>query len=212
MVAGRLLPPAILFVSGTTTCATELLLLLLLTVGCETIARGASSARIVAAVVDAGAAGDATGGGVGGAGFAIVPAAPMNAPAYFRSPHIGSKCFSFQGSSLLFSRSASERSFSWASGVNSPSVNRSRHSWQARAKNSLFSPDGFSRMPLRTHSDASALDGGGTGVLRWGEGSISIEPIDTFSGSSSRSATDESYSSDSSTQVDSDSGQETSSG
>uniref|UniRef100_A0A182IZW2 Uncharacterized protein n=1 Tax=Anopheles atroparvus TaxID=41427 RepID=A0A182IZW2_ANOAO len=97
MVAGRLLPPAILFVSGTTTCATELLLLLLLTVGCETIARGASSARIVAAVVDAGAAGDATGGGVGGAGFAIVPAAPMNAPAYFRSPHIGSKCFSFQG-------------------------------------------------------------------------------------------------------------------
>uniref|UniRef100_A0A2M4DK43 Secreted protein n=1 Tax=Anopheles darlingi TaxID=43151 RepID=A0A2M4DK43_ANODA len=93
-------------------------------------------------------------GGAGGDGLAMVPAAPMNAPlAYFRSPHIGSKCFNFHGSNFPRSRSASARSFICASGVNSPSDNRSRHSWQARAKNSLFRLDGFNRMPLRSHSE-----------------------------------------------------------
>uniref|UniRef100_A0A182LRG9 Uncharacterized protein n=1 Tax=Anopheles culicifacies TaxID=139723 RepID=A0A182LRG9_9DIPT len=107
--------------------------------------------------------GSGAGGGVGGVGLATVPAAPKNDPAYFRSPHIGSKCFNFHGSSLLFSRSASERIFSCASGVNSPSANRSRHSWHARAKNSLFNPDGFKRMPLRSHWVASGNGGRSTG-------------------------------------------------
>lgn len=63
------------------------------------------------------------------------------------SPQIGSKCFNFQGSSLFFSLSASVFNFIWFSGVNSPSERRSRHSKQARAKNSLLRLDGPSRMP-----------------------------------------------------------------
>lgn len=39
-----------------------------------------------------------------------------------QSPQNGSKCFSFHGSSLLFSFSLSTRSLSWFSGVNSPGV------------------------------------------------------------------------------------------
>uniref|UniRef100_A0A182V1Y8 Uncharacterized protein n=1 Tax=Anopheles merus TaxID=30066 RepID=A0A182V1Y8_ANOME len=121
---------------------------------------GATETAIAGVTAIAGSGG---GGGVGGVGLATVPAAPKNDPAYFRSPHIGSKCFSFHGSSLLFSRSASERIFSCASGVNSPSASRSRHSWQARAKNSLFSPDGFSRMPFCSHCVASGSGGRSTG-------------------------------------------------
>lgn len=61
-------------------------------------------------------------------------------------PQIGSKCFSFHGSSRLFSFSASVRIFIWFSGVNSPSDSRSRHSRHAREKNSLFKLDAVSRM------------------------------------------------------------------
>lgn len=60
------------------------------------------------------------------------------------SPQIGSKCFNFHGSNLIFSFSASMRNFNWFSGVNSPSANRSRQSQHARAKNSLVKLDGFS--------------------------------------------------------------------
>jgi hypothetical protein len=47
----------------------------------------------------------------------------------------------FHGSKRLISFSASAFSFCWFSGVNSPSASRSRHSKQALAKNSLFSPE-----------------------------------------------------------------------
>lgn len=98
----------------------------------------------------------------GGDGLGPVPAAPTFAADEPRSPHIGSKCFNFQGSSLLFSFSASVLSFIWFSGVNSPSDNRSRHSRHARAKNSLFKLDGFNRQPFRSQSPASSTDGRST--------------------------------------------------
>lgn len=95
-----------------------------------------------------------------------MPAAPTF-DAELLSPHIGSKCFSFHGSSLLFSFSASVFSFIWFSGVNSPSDNRSRHSRHARAKNSLFKLDGFNRIPFRSQSDASITEGRSTEGNSW---------------------------------------------
>lgn len=102
----------------------------------------------------------------GGDGFGCVPAAPTF-DFELLSPHIGSKCFNFHGSSLLFSFSASVFSFIWFSGVNSPSANRSRHSRQARAKNSLFKLDGFNRIPFRSQSDESSIEGRSTEGNSW---------------------------------------------
>lgn len=119
---------------------------------------GAGSTTVAASLV----------GVPGGDGLGPVPAAPtFAADDEPRSPHIGSKCFSFHGSNLLFSFSASVRSFIWFSGVNSPSDNRSRHSRHARAKNSLFKLDGFNRHPFRSQSPASSTEGRSTDGSSW---------------------------------------------